>query len=286
MYDRMYDAIGASIVGLQQMTKDVRINRVTPDAVYELLLLTDGGDNYSSQYTLQEVADVVAHPGLPNFHLILVAVEMSVRDKENLQTVLCAPNHATFIDVRNLSDLQQTLRGVAASEQQRLVVMPQLQLQPQLQRPRLQPLLFRLDLELLVWADCPRRLAMDHEQSKALLALQPSRAASMACTFHMERRAVETPAVETPAVSPLLPLPLPLPVLQQAVPHMEGWVGLGDVCGGRGSRRCASSFRRGDAVMVPRARTYIASRAQRCEMPLWFLENEPTLHLEYKGVTC
>jgi len=117
----MYDAVGASIQGLQAMTKDRQYAAVTQDAVYQLLLLTDGGDNYSSDFTLAALTDLVAHPGLPNFHLVVVAVSMSDRDKQKLRG-LCAPDHATFLDVKNFSELQHTLHEVGEVVQQRLVV--------------------------------------------------------------------------------------------------------------------------------------------------------------------
>jgi hypothetical protein len=119
-YDRMYDAVGSSIRGLQAMAKDERYSAVTDDAVYQLLLLTDGGDNYSSEFTLATLTELVAHPGLPNFHLVVVAVSMSERDKQKLRG-LCAPVHATFLDVKNFSDLQHTLHEVGEVVQQRLV---------------------------------------------------------------------------------------------------------------------------------------------------------------------
>jgi hypothetical protein len=120
-YDRMYDAVGASIRGLQAMARDERYAAVTEGAVYQLLLLTDGGDNYSSEFTLATLTELVAHPGLPNFHLVVVGVSMADRDKQKLRG-LCAPVHATFLDVKNFSELQHTLHEVGEVVQQRLVV--------------------------------------------------------------------------------------------------------------------------------------------------------------------
>ena len=120
-YDRMYDAVGASICGLQAMARDKQYSAVSRDAVYQLLLLTDGGDNYSSEFTLATLTELVAHPGLPDFHLVVVAVSMSERDKQKLRG-LCQPVHATFLEVENLSELASTLHHVGEEVQQRLVV--------------------------------------------------------------------------------------------------------------------------------------------------------------------
>jgi hypothetical protein len=118
---RMYDALGTSIQGLQSMAKDRSYAAVTQDAVYQLLLITDGADNRSTEFTLATLTELVAHPGLPNFHLVLVAVSMRDHDKQKLQG-LCAPAHATFLDVKDISELQHTLRRVGEVVQQRLVV--------------------------------------------------------------------------------------------------------------------------------------------------------------------
>mmetsp|Transcript_27357 Transcript_27357/g.46241 ORF Transcript_27357/g.46241 Transcript_27357/m.46241 type:complete len:337 (-) Transcript_27357:148-1158(-) len=118
---RMYDALGASIQGLQAMARDKQYAAVTHDAVYQLLLITDGGDNCSSEFTLATLTELVAHPGLPNFNLVVVAVSMTARDKQKLRG-LCAPEHATLLDVKDISELQHTLRRVGEEVQQRLVV--------------------------------------------------------------------------------------------------------------------------------------------------------------------
>jgi hypothetical protein len=117
---RTYDGVGASIEALQAMHRDEKFRAVMQDAVFELLLVTDGDDNRSTEYTLERLADLVAHPGLPNFHFVVVAVKMSDADKRKLR-VLCTSEHASFLDVGSLSELQHTLRGVAERVQQRLV---------------------------------------------------------------------------------------------------------------------------------------------------------------------
>jgi hypothetical protein len=116
-----YDAVASSILSLQDMTKLDSYKAITQDAVYELLLLTDGADNSSTKYSLQQLTDLVARPGIPNFHIVVIAVSMAGSDKAKLKE-LCEPVHATFIDIKNISELQNTLRRVGESVQQRLVV--------------------------------------------------------------------------------------------------------------------------------------------------------------------
>lgn len=117
---RMYDAVGSAIEALQKLNRDPKFSLITNEAVYELLVLTDGADNCSTDYDHRRVAELIAHPGLPNFHLVVVAVSMSECDKQNLHA-LCNPDHATFLDVASLSELQRTLHGVGERVQQRLV---------------------------------------------------------------------------------------------------------------------------------------------------------------------
>jgi uncharacterized protein YegL len=119
-YDRCYDAIGHTIMGLRKMAHDPKYNAITKDAVYEMLLLTDGGDNYSSEFTLRQAAELVAKPGIPDFHFVVVAVSMSTADKAKLRQ-LCEPVHATLIEIANISELHQTLQKIGETVQERLV---------------------------------------------------------------------------------------------------------------------------------------------------------------------
>jgi hypothetical protein len=119
--DKCYDALGAAIEGLKSLTKDSAFRSVTMDAVYQLLLVTDGGDNASLQLNFDSCAALVAKPGLPNFHLTVVAVGMSPHDKAKFQK-LCSVGHATFLEAANLRDLKTTLERVGHNVRSRLVV--------------------------------------------------------------------------------------------------------------------------------------------------------------------
>jgi uncharacterized protein YegL len=116
-----YDAVASSIQGLQAMVRDENYSAVTQDAVYQLLLVTDGQDNSSTAFTLTRLIELVERPGVPNFHFFVVAVSMTNEDKKNLKK-LCKSSHTTFIDVADIGELQKTFQRVAKSVQQRLVV--------------------------------------------------------------------------------------------------------------------------------------------------------------------
>jgi len=120
-YDKAYDALGGVIRSLQSMVRDPKYRAVCNDAVYQVLLVSDGGDNASTEFTLQTLSALVAAPGIPNFHLVVVAVQMSAHDAAKMQA-LCAPMHCTFLQVGDLASLRRTLARVGQSVQQRLVV--------------------------------------------------------------------------------------------------------------------------------------------------------------------
>jgi len=118
----LFDALGTAIEGLRDMHRDTKYQAVTTDAVYELLLVTDGEDTSSTRYTLESLADLVAEPGIPHFHLLLVGVGMEPSFARILRQTLCAPRHATYFDASSIDDLTRTLKEVAVGVQRRLVV--------------------------------------------------------------------------------------------------------------------------------------------------------------------
>jgi len=79
------------------------------------------GDNASVDYNLKTITELVAKPGLPDFHLTVVAVSMSERDKANF-VEMCGCRHATFLDVKALSQLKSTLENVGRAVVGRLVI--------------------------------------------------------------------------------------------------------------------------------------------------------------------
>jgi uncharacterized protein with von Willebrand factor type A (vWA) domain len=117
----IYDALGQSISGLREMVRDPKYVAMSGDAVYELLLVTDGADG-NSRTTLDQAIELVAHPGIPNFHLVVVAVSMSAREQEQLRR-LCAFPHATFVEVEHLDQFAATIGKIGRAAVQRATVV-------------------------------------------------------------------------------------------------------------------------------------------------------------------
>ena len=86
-----------------------------------LSTFNDGEDN-RSKTQLEELAQMVASPGLPNFHLFIVGVGMDSSYSSTLRAALCKKQHCRYVDVDNLSDLQKIFETYQREVVQRLVV--------------------------------------------------------------------------------------------------------------------------------------------------------------------
>jgi hypothetical protein len=106
----IYDAIKQGVMDLRT-THRLQTKQRNCVPVYEHLIITDGSDN-SSSCCLEEVAALVAAPGLPNYHLIVIAVGISERAAEAMKT-LCKPQHAQFLLADDLAGLTVLLQRVA-----------------------------------------------------------------------------------------------------------------------------------------------------------------------------
>ena len=79
----LYDAIKSAIIQLQQTVRN--------NQVYELVVLTDGADN-SSTTKLEEVAELVKKPGVPNFNFVLMGIGLNTTIQNTLEQTLCNKN--------------------------------------------------------------------------------------------------------------------------------------------------------------------------------------------------
>ncbi|GMI48775.1 hypothetical protein TrCOL_g3994 [Triparma columacea] len=117
----IYDALMTCILGLKEKLGNPKFHQVNKDALYQLILVTDGADN-SSKAGLDEVAALVARPGIPNFHLVVVGIGMDRGTAATLRSRLCAPEHAQYMEAPDIGRLGSTLRRVVQDVKARLVV--------------------------------------------------------------------------------------------------------------------------------------------------------------------
>eukprot|EP00040_Diaphanoeca_grandis_P006018 m.35564 g.35564 ORF g.35564 m.35564 type:complete len:384 (-) comp17161_c1_seq1:53-1204(-) len=104
----LYDAIAAGIDEMKVVRDRRRDEGDQTPVVFEQLVITDGEDNSSSGYTLDSLRSLVAKPGISNYNLVLIAVGIDSSTASKMRS-LCAPQHATFVHVGNVSDLAGVL---------------------------------------------------------------------------------------------------------------------------------------------------------------------------------
>lgn len=121
---KTYDAIGNVITDLVKSSKDPKFSKVHDDAVYQLLVVTDGEDNASTEFNLKRCAELIAHSGLPNFHLWVIGVGMTEYHKQQYE-MLCAPRHANYLDIADFSKFQATMERVGNEVRKSLQVVRQ-----------------------------------------------------------------------------------------------------------------------------------------------------------------
>lgn len=122
----IYDSIKVCVDNLKDKFSDVKYAHINKDALFQLVLVTDGGDN-SSRTSLSDAAALVARPGIPNFHLVVVGIGMGSSTAATLRDTLCAPHHAQYIDVTDVGQLGSTMRRVVKDVQSRLIIKVQVQ---------------------------------------------------------------------------------------------------------------------------------------------------------------
>ena len=118
----LWDAV---IAGIHLLKEVMRRRKEDPDRkgkpklVFEQLVITDGLDN-SSSASFEEVRDLVRSPGLPDYHLRVIAVTSDMERGEILQLEqLCKPAHAQLLPA---SDVGQ-LKAVLQKEAERLTLL-------------------------------------------------------------------------------------------------------------------------------------------------------------------
>lgn len=113
----LWDAISEGVDELHSVHQRQQARRDrspgAPPLAYHQIVITDGEDN-SSATRRQDLCQRVAHPGVPNYHLTLVAVGVDADAARHMQQVVnAAGRHGRFIRVSNVRDLEEHLRRQA-----------------------------------------------------------------------------------------------------------------------------------------------------------------------------
>lgn len=106
----LWDAIDEGINGLRTAFKRHGTRAGRAPRHFELVVLTDGGDN-SSKTTFEAIAERVATPGLPNFHLTVIPVGGGC-DMDKLRA-LARPRHCTIIKADDGERIREAFGKVA-----------------------------------------------------------------------------------------------------------------------------------------------------------------------------
>ena len=114
---RLLDSLAEQVAELQRVTRGHGHRR----QMRALVALTDGGDNMSTR-SVRELAALLGKPGIADFHFVLVGVGLDSRTKATLADELCAPQHATFIDVADAdaASIRRAFGSVARTIERRV----------------------------------------------------------------------------------------------------------------------------------------------------------------------
>jgi hypothetical protein len=80
------------------------------DPLVECLIITDGKDNASKKTSLDDLLPMLAHPGMPNFNLVVVGV--GEVDQDALKRLCEGKKNAHFLYAKDLDAFKKTLAHV------------------------------------------------------------------------------------------------------------------------------------------------------------------------------
>ena len=80
------------------------------DPLVECLIITDGADNSSKKTSLEELLPMLAHPGMPNFNLVVVGV--GDVDQDALKRLCEGKQNAHFLYAKDMEAFKKTLAHV------------------------------------------------------------------------------------------------------------------------------------------------------------------------------
>eukprot|EP00873_Tetraselmis_striata_P009145 jgi/Tetstr1/429409/TSEL_019319.t2 len=94
----MYDAITSGVSNIKHYHETNRVS----DTHYFLMAFTDGMDN-SSKSTLDSVAKLLAHPGIPNFHFYIISAGLRSVEREQLDSLVSGKRNSKHIPAGSTS---------------------------------------------------------------------------------------------------------------------------------------------------------------------------------------
>ena len=104
----LWDGVFWAIDAAQTAHRTAHRGRDKLALVTEVLVITDGQENASSQHTFEEVCEKAWHPGIPNFNLTIIGVGADV-DRRSMMRLCDGARHCRFVFAEDVQAFQTML---------------------------------------------------------------------------------------------------------------------------------------------------------------------------------
>ena len=108
LWDGVYWAVEKARFGCKTLREKSGAGHEDP--LVECLIITDGADNSSKKTSLEELLPMLAHPGMPNFNLVVVGV--GDVDQDALKRLCEGKQNAHFLYAKDMEAFKKTLAQV------------------------------------------------------------------------------------------------------------------------------------------------------------------------------
>jgi hypothetical protein len=108
LWDGVYWAVEKARFGCKTLREKSGAGHEDP--LVECLIITDGADNSSKKTSLEELLPMLAHPGMPNFNLVVVGV--GDVDQDALKRLCEGKQNAHFLYAKDMEAFKKTLAHV------------------------------------------------------------------------------------------------------------------------------------------------------------------------------
>jgi hypothetical protein len=108
LWDGVYWAVEKARFGCKTLREKTGAGH--DDQLVECLIITDGADNSSKKTSLEELLPMLAHPGMPNFNLVVVGV--GDVDQDALKRLCEGKQNAHFLYAKDMEAFKKTLAHV------------------------------------------------------------------------------------------------------------------------------------------------------------------------------